>query len=51
MDENKRSETNSPEDADIVLSENNSAGSEKATGSVSAKDLLGKLKKNMSGII
>ena len=49
MDENKRSETNSPEDADIVLSENNSAGSEKATGSVSAKDLLGKLKKNMSG--
>lgn len=49
MEENKRSEKNIPEDADVVLSENNSAESESAAGSVSAKDLLGKLKKNMSG--
>lgn len=49
MEENKRSEKNITEDADVVLSENNSAESESAAGSVSAKDLLGKLKKNMSG--
>lgn len=49
MDENKRSERISPEDEDIVSSENNSVGSEKTVGSVSAKDLLGKLKKNISG--